>query len=113
MARILAIMMMCLVALSVTAGAIAHTAEPIVVCLESDVASDAGHDGGSDEQRPSGDNKAMPHQHGGCHGHHQVAAPVGDELGAKWLVSASLPAIGNIAGLVSAGTDPALRPPRA
>lgn len=113
MARILAAILMCLVALSVTAGAVAHAVEPVVACLESDVVSDSGHDAGGSEQAPSSDNKATPHQHGGCHGHHQVAPPVDDGVGASLSLSASPPSIGNATDLVSAGTDPALRPPRA
>jgi hypothetical protein len=109
MARILAIMTMCFVALSLTAGTVTHAAEPLAVCLEADVASDSGNS----DQPPAGDNKATPHQHGGCHGHHQVAAPIDDELGSKGAVPASLPAVGNITSLRSTGTDPALRPPRA
>lgn len=113
MARILAAILMCLVALSVTAGTIAHAAEPVAVCVDADIASGAAHDGGSSDQTPSDDNKATPHQHGGCHGHHQVAAPVGGGLSANGSLSASLPFVGNAQGLLSAGTDPALRPPRA
>jgi hypothetical protein len=112
MVRILAAILMCFVALSVTVGTVAHAAEPVAVCFDADDAS-AAHGSGDSDQAPSGDNKATPHQHGGCHGHHQVAEPAGDDLRTKWSVPASLPAIGNITALVSAGTDPALRPPRA
>ncbi|WP_053555762.1 MULTISPECIES: hypothetical protein [Alphaproteobacteria] len=114
MARILAAILMCLVALSVTAGTIAHAAEPVVVvCVDSDIASDPAHDSGGSEQVPSDDNKATPHQHGGCHGHHQVAEPVNGQLSANWSLHASLPSAAKATGLVSSGTDPALRPPRA
>lgn len=113
MARILAAILMCLVALSVTAGTIAHAAEPVVVCVVSDTASDPAHDSGGKEQVPSGDNKATPHQHGGCHGHHQIAEPVSDQLGDNWSLHASAPSAAKAKDLVSSGTDPALRPPRA
>ncbi|EQB10155.1 hypothetical protein L288_04250 [Sphingobium quisquiliarum P25] len=113
MVRTLAAILMCFVALSLTAGAIAHAAESVVVCVDADVVPDLARDGGGSDRAPSDDNKATPHQHGGCHGHHQVAAPVDDDLSANLSLSASLPPIGNARGLVSSGMDPALRPPKA
>jgi len=76
MERFLALILMCLVSLSLMAGTVAHAAEPIG-CLDSDVAAGLGHADGDRDQVPSDGGKAMPHHHGGCHGH-QIGEPVKD-----------------------------------
>ena len=110
MVRILALIMMCFVALSMTAGTVMHAAEPQIACLDADMTSDPGHATDGSDQLPD-DGKTRPHQHGGCHGHHQVAEPVASGVAKSWSTS-DIPSLMALADdLASAAPDPALRPP--
>lgn len=111
MVRISAIFLAFLVALSLTAGAIAHAAEPIG-CLDAKVAASLGHEAGDRDQVPSDDGKASPHHHGGCGGH-QIGEPVSEGFSPQPRPRTKLPLIPHANGRVSAPTDPAFRPPRA
>lgn len=110
MARILALIMMCFITLSMTAGTAAHAAEPLIICLDADTASDPGHMAEEADQLPD-DGKARPHQHGGCHGHHQVAEPAGNGVGKSWSTDDIPSLMARADNLASADPDPALRPP--
>ena len=110
MARILALIMMCFITLSMTAGTVAHAAEPLIICLGADTASDSTHLAEDGDQLPD-DGKARPHQHGGCHGHHQVAEPVGNGVAKSWSTSDIPSLMARADDLASAAPDPALRPP--
>jgi hypothetical protein len=109
MARFLALILMCLVSLSLVAGTVVHAAEP-VGCLDSDVAAGLGHAEGDRDQIPADDGKAAPHHHGGCHGH-QIGEPVKEGFATQVPARTSLPITLNAKVLVPASTDPAYRPP--
>jgi len=109
MGRFIALVLMCLVSLSLVAGNVAHAAEPIG-CLDTEAAVDLGHASGDRDQVPSDDGKATPHHHGGCQGH-QIGEPVEEGISPPLRLRASLPVIPNANGRVSAPTDPAYRPP--
>ena len=111
MGRFLALILMCLVSLSLMVGAIAHAAEPIG-CLDSNVAAGLGHADGDRDEVPSDDGKATPHHHGGCHGH-QIGEPVKEGLAVHANLRSAVPLLANAKARVSAPTDPAYRPPRA
>jgi len=111
MGRFIALVLICLVSLSLAAGNVAHAAEPIG-CLDTEAAVDLGHASGDRDQVPSDDGKATPHHHGGCQGH-QIGEPVKEGISPQLRLRASLPVIANANGRVSAPTDPAYRPPRA
>ncbi len=109
MGRLLALILMCCVALSLVAGNVSHAAEPIG-CLDTEVALDLGHASGDRDQVPSDDGKATPHHHGGCQGH-QIGEPVKEGFNPQLHRRASLPLNPNAKDRVSASTDPAYRPP--
>lgn len=111
MERLLALILMCLVSLSLMASTVAHAAEPIG-CLDSDVAAGLGHADGDRDQVPSDDGKAMPHHHGGCHGH-QIGEPVKEGFATQVHLRTAPPFLPNAKGRVSNSTDPAHRPPKA
>lgn len=111
MARILPLILMCLVSLSLIVGTVAHAGEPIG-CLDSEVAAGLGHAEGDRDQVPSDDEKAAPHHHGGCQGH-QIGEAVKEGFSPQPRLRASLPLISNAKARASAPTDPAYRPPRA
>ncbi|WP_189619986.1 hypothetical protein [Novosphingobium colocasiae] len=111
MHRLTALILMCLVSLSLMAGTVAHAAEPIG-CLDSDVAAGLGHAAGDRDQVPSDDGKATPHHHGGCHGH-QIGEPVNEAMAPQRHLRDSRPMPIDVAARVSAPTNPAYRPPRA
>lgn len=58
-----------LVSLSIGFGSIAHAAEAPVWATAESCAEDAGHTQGEPANDPD---KMGIHNHGGCHGHHQV-----------------------------------------
>ena len=109
MGRFLALILMCIVSLSLTAGAMAHAAEPIG-CLDAEVAADLGHASGDRDQVPSDSGKATPHHHGGCQGH-QIGEPVKDGFTAQSYLRTSVPMLGNAQFRVSTASAPAYRPP--
>lgn len=111
MQRLLPLIVMCLVSLSLIAGTIAHAAEPIG-CVDSNVAVGVGHSDGDRDQVPSDEGKAMPHHHGGCHGH-QIGEPVKSGFATQVHLRTVPTFLPNAKGRVSGSTDPALRPPKA
>lgn len=111
MGRLVALILTCLVSLSLVAGTAAHAAEPIG-CVSLEVAAELGHIEGDRDEVPSDAGKATPHHHGACHGH-QIAEPVKDGSSPQLRIRAALPLIPNTQDRVSTSTDPAYRPPRA
>src|SRR3546814_2511634 len=73
MGRFLALILTCLISLSLTAGTAARAAEPIR-CVGSDAAAHLGYVDDVREQVPSEDDKAAAHHHGSCQGE-QVGEP--------------------------------------
>src|SRR3546814_6107542 len=67
MGRFLALILTCLVSLSLTAGTAARAAEPIR-CVGSDAAAHPGYVDDVREQVPSEDDKAAAHHLGSCQG---------------------------------------------
>ena len=92
MERFLALILMCLVSLSLMAGTVAHAAEPIG-CLDSDVAAGLGHADGDRD--------------------HQIGEPVKDGFATQVHLRTAPPFLPNAKGRVSNSTDPAHRPPKA
>ncbi len=66
-----------LISLSIGLGSVAHAVEaPVPVAAEA-CAEDAGHT----QDEPANDPDKMGlHNHGGCHGHHQVGTPAAGDL---------------------------------
>src|SRR3546814_21007529 len=73
MGRFLALILTCLISLSLTAGTAARAAEPIR-CVGSDAAAHLGYADDVREQVPSEDDQAAAHHHGSCQGE-QVGEP--------------------------------------
>lgn len=116
MRRLLAFVMCFLLASSLGLGSVAHASEP-VTCIESTTTSASSllssfHAEGDRDQVPADSEKAYPHHHGGCHGHH-IGVPIASEP-VQHDVARSGGALTweqkHGAGLVGA---PALRPPQA
>src|SRR3546814_1241344 len=77
MGRFLALILTCLVSLSLTAGTAARAAEPIR-CVGSDAAAHLVYVDEVREQVPSDDDKAAAPHHGSCQGE-QVGEPEQDD----------------------------------
>src|SRR3546814_11436481 len=82
MGRFLALILTCLVSLSLTAGTAARAAEPIRR-VGSDAAAHLGYVDDVREQVPSEDDKEAAHHHGTCQGEH-----VGDRAKAGFATQA-------------------------
>lgn len=66
-----------LMSLSIGLGSVAHAAEaPVPIATEA-CAEDAGHTQGEPANNPD---KMGLHNHGGCHGHHQVGSPADGDI---------------------------------
>lgn len=111
MQRLLILFASLALALSFGLGSVTHAMEPIA-CVDVGSEAGIGHIDGDTDTVPGDGDRAYPHHHGGCHGHH-VAAPAdlsatapGHDGGTR-LIPARVAALGD------AGRDSALRPPRA
>ena len=81
MRRWLTIIGTMMLAVMIWTGTTAHAAEAMG-CVEVSVDA-AGHFDGDRDEVPADSDKAVPHHHGGCHGHHiAVADDDGSEAGA-------------------------------
>jgi hypothetical protein len=96
-----------LLLLSVAVGGVAHAAED--VCLPSVEASAFGHLDGDGDQAPHGGNE-YAHHHGGCHGHHNVAAVEDNFLVAEVVVREDVLAFDTAIG-AAVPPGASLRPP--
>jgi hypothetical protein len=108
----LTILFACLaVFLTLALGSVTHAMEPIV-CIDADSGSVIGHVDGDGDEVPADSEKAYPHHHAGCHGHH-AAAPMAkaEPLGQEPTSSMMRPAHSHV--LTAAAVDAALRPPQA
>ncbi|AJR23813.1 MULTISPECIES: hypothetical protein [Sphingobium] len=80
MNRLLALFACLALALSFTTASVAHAMEPID-CIDAEgPAAAETHDGGDAGQTSGDTDRAYPHQHGGCHGHHVAAAVAMSEI---------------------------------
>ena len=95
--------------LSLGMGSMTHALEP-VGCIDATQSFSGDHSAGDADQVPADAEKAYPHHHGGCHGHH-VAATLDNADMALPSPSRSAP-VGRQATLPGeAPTHDALRPP--
>lgn len=111
MGRFLAVILSCLVSLSLTAGTAARAAEPIG-CIAPDVAASLGYADDNRDQVPSEDGEAAAHHHGGCHGD-QIGEPAKEGSTTEVHLRTARPVLPNAKARVSTPTDPAHRPPKA
>jgi hypothetical protein len=110
MRRILLALIVICVSFSLTAGAVAHAAEPIS-CVDETSAQSMGHSPGDGDQVPADSDKNYPHHHGGCHVHQQALdRAVVPQLTIAIDRNPSLPLFLS-KYLPTSTVDPALRPP--
>lgn len=111
MHRLSALFLCLLLALSLGLGSVAHAAEG-VACVDGTEASALEHsDGDADQVQGDGD-KAYPHHHGGCHGHH-IGIPFMADAGAPLGRLHMAPLAWSHDPMAPVPSDPALRPPQA
>ncbi|MCP1471990.1 hypothetical protein J3E64_003705 [Sphingobium sp. OAS761] len=79
MIRLLSLFACFALMLSFVSASVAHAMEP-VGCIDANQSAAAGHSEGDADQVPADSDKAYPHHHGGCHGHHVAAALQDAEL---------------------------------
>ena len=97
-----------MVAVMLWTANVAHAAEAFG-CVEVSAAT-PGHVDGDRDQRTGDTDKAVPHHHGGCHGHHNATAADSGDVPA----TVSAPALlARWTDLLETGRGPptALRPP--
>lgn len=97
--------------LSLGLGSAAHAIED-VACIDAASASAFEHSDGDADQVAGDADKAYPHHHGGCHGHHIAAALTANAVMPRHAANALVSAWSN-AAMASAPSSTALRPPRA
>ena len=90
---------------------IAHAAEG-VACIEAPQANAAMEMAGDCDEVPADADKAYPHHHGGCHGHHVGVPIASDSTGPASSVRVTASVWRN-APKAPVASDPALRPPQA
>ena len=111
MARLSAVILSLILALTLGLGSIAHAAEGVSGAEVPQSAAWAHSDGDGD-QVPADSDKGYPHHHVTCHGDH-VGVPLAPAP--AFVVSAvrSCPSVWDQGPMTAALIDPALRPPRA
>lgn len=97
--------------LSLGLGSVAHATEDLT-CIDATAASAFEHTDGDADQVAADADKAYPHHHGGCHGHHIAAALAANAIVPGHEANALVSAWSN-APMASAPSSTALRPPRA
>ena len=111
MHRLSALFLGLLLVLTLGLGSVAHASEG-VSCVEATAASTLEHSDGDADQVPADADKAYPHHHGGCHGHHVGVPIAADPIDpASSLRMTAL--VWSNAPKAPAASDPALRPPQA
>ena len=111
MRRLLALLCFLGLVFSISAGSLAHAAEP-VGCLDTVEASLLGHGAGDADQVPADSEKGYPHHHGGCQGHF-VGVPVADDADLPFRDLAEALAPSRPDALHPVDRDSLRRPPRA
>ena len=110
MHRVAAFFVYLALALSLAFGSVAHATEGLP-CIE--VSADDSpflHADGDGDQVPADPEKAYPHHHGGCHGHH-IGVPVKLLSVEQSRIAPMLPRPFDRGRAARAPEDPALRPP--
>lgn len=97
--------------LSLGLGAAAHATENLS-CIDATSATAFEHSDGDADQVAADADKAYPHHHGGCHGHH-VAAATAANTDVPEHKAAALALAWSNAPMTSAPSGTTLRPPRA
>ena len=111
MHRLSALFLCLMLMLSLGLGSVAHATEA-VGCVDTTAASSLEHSDGDADQVPADADKAYPHHHGGCHGHH-IGVPFEAKLVASVTGLSVAPPAWNHAPMAPVPSDPALRPPQA
>lgn len=111
MHRLSALFLCLMLMLSLGLGSVAHATEA-PGCVDTTVASALDHSDGDADQVPADADKAYPHHHGGCHGHH-VGVPFEANHVASVSGLAMAPPAWNHDPKPPVSSDPALRPPQA
>ncbi|WP_156397319.1 MULTISPECIES: hypothetical protein [unclassified Sphingomonas] len=97
-------------ALSLALGSVAHATEG-TACVEISAADSASpHAAGDSDQVPADADKAYPHHHGGCHGHH-IGVPIKLSSVQQPPIAPMLPRAFEQSRSARGPADPALRPP--
>ncbi|MCI4591713.1 hypothetical protein MOK15_16640 [Sphingobium sp. BYY-5] len=108
MQRLLSLLAMAVILLSLGVGSLAHARESLD-CVSTSISSSVDHSDGDGDQLPD-DDSAMPHHHGGCHGHH-VGTPVHRLTMGETASGRHKPVMPPAGRLSAVAPDPALRPP--
>jgi hypothetical protein len=111
MHRLPALFLYLMLVLSLAFGSVAHATEG-PVCIEATTATAIDHVDGDADQVPADADKAYPHHHGGCHGHH-VGMPIATDPAKPVSTLRTVPLAWNTNPRTVAPSDPALRPPQA
>lgn len=111
MHRLSALLMCLMLVLSLGLGSVAHATEG-VTCVDATASSSLDHSVGDGDQVPADADKAYPHHHGNCHGHH-VGVPIGADPVASIGGLRVTPLAWNNEPRAPVPSDPALRPPQA
>lgn len=109
MGRLLRLFACIALTLSVGMGSLAHAVEPIG-CIDVAQSLSGDHSTDDADQVPADAEKAYPHHHGGCHGHHVAATLNG--VGVAIVIPSRFVSIGWQATLLAQAPAPStLRPP--
>lgn len=111
MLRLTALFLCLMLALSLGLGSVAHATEG-VACVDGTEASSLEHSEGDADQVQGDADKAYPHHHGGCHGHH-VGIPFTPDTGVAAGKLRLAPLAWSHDRIAPVASDPALRPPQA
>jgi hypothetical protein len=111
MHRLSALFLSFMLVLMLGLGSVAHATEG-VTCIDTTAVSSLDHCDGDADQVPADADKAYPHHHGGCHGHHVGVPIASDSTGPASSVRMTASLWRN-APKAPVASDPALRPPQA
>lgn len=111
MHRLTALLVCLMLVLSLGMGSVAHATEG-ATCIETSVETSLEHNDGDGDQVPGDADKAFPHHHGECHGHH-IGIPIAANP-ALPLTNSGIALLTGSGGFRSlAPSEAALRPPQA
>lgn len=111
MHRLITLVICFMLVLSLGLGSVAHATEG-ATCVEASVGTSIDHSDGDSDQVPADADKAFPHHHGECHGHHiGIPIAVGSALPAPDRRVAVLADNDDARALAPSNAD--LRPPKA
>ncbi len=111
MHRLSALFLSFMLVLMLGLGSVAHATEG-VTCIDTAAVSSLDHCDGDADQVPADADKAYPHHHGGCHGHH-VGVPIASGSTGPASSVCVTASVWRNAPKAPVASDPALRPPQA